>query len=106
MHCNHLISCINCAVTQNLCSVCREPIRIYMRVFIRVDRRVEGLDKFLLDTDYINDENGLCLVCREEEISVIFMPCRHVHACYKCAIKKNNCPLCLTYYFALLQVFL
>lgn len=106
LHCHHLISCINCAVTQNLCGICREPISVYMRVFIRVDHRIKGLNRYLFDMNFMNDEKGLCMVCRKEEISVVFLPCRHVNACYKCAIKKNRCPICFTSYFALLQVFL
>lgn len=53
-----------------------------------------------------NNKLVLCKICRKNEISVVYLKCRHVVSCYECAIIRNDCPVCHTYYFGLLQVYL
>jgi len=42
------------------------------------------------------DEQKMCVVCQDEEKSVLLLPCRHVCVCKGCARNSqlDNCPLC------------
>lgn len=35
-----------------------------------------------------------CKVCLQEELSVLFLPCRHLVSCTSCAAKVTTCPTC------------
>eukprot|EP00054_Salpingoeca_dolichothecata_P020787 m.131903 g.131903 ORF g.131903 m.131903 type:complete len:341 (-) comp23745_c0_seq8:37-1059(-) len=35
-----------------------------------------------------------CVICLDQERSVLFRPCRHLIACATCATKLANCPIC------------
>jgi len=38
---------------------------------------------------------GLCVICEDQIISHVAIPCGHLFACEKCSnIIKNKCPLC------------
>lgn len=41
----------------------------------------------------LEDEQA-CVVCSEEGKSVLFMPCRHLCTCERCAVKLSACPIC------------
>lgn len=105
LQCHHFVSCIQCAVTQNFCIICKLPISNILRVFLCMI-----LSKTEMDIDQLKLESNknfsatLCKVCYKNEISVVLLPCKHVHSCYKCATKRNDCPECKIKYFALLEV--
>src|SRR5258705_2338779 len=42
-----------------------------------------------------NNESGLCCICLEETVSVVFLPCRHMCGT-RCALKlrEKNCHIC------------
>jgi len=52
------------------------------------------------------DSRVLCKICRKNEMSVVYLKCRHIVCCYECAIMRNVCPVCHTFYFGLLRVYL
>jgi hypothetical protein len=43
-----------------------------------------------------HDDRVLCVVCMEEERSVLFLPCNHMCACGGCAAAacRGKCPAC------------
>lgn len=36
----------------------------------------------------------LCKICFEDELCIVFLPCRHIIACVDCAIALTDCPVC------------
>jgi len=36
----------------------------------------------------------ICKICMDAQCDAIYMPCHHVAACMKCAIRKHICPIC------------
>lgn len=106
LQCHHFVSCIQCAMTQNFCIICKLPINNILRVFL-----CTILSKTEMDIGELKLESKekigatLCKVCYKNEISVVLLPCKHVHSCYKCATKRNDCPECETKYFGLLEVY-
>ncbi|KAG5895153.1 hypothetical protein JTB14_007322 [Gonioctena quinquepunctata] len=38
----------------------------------------------------------LCKVRLEEDMKVVFMPCRHLACCEECSVKLDNCAECRT----------
>jgi hypothetical protein len=50
------------------------------------------------DDDTKNDENDgaslTCVICLDKKRRVVFMPCKHLCTCSKCAHECKNCPLC------------
>nr|XP_006115453.1 E3 ubiquitin-protein ligase XIAP [Pelodiscus sinensis]XP_006115454.1 E3 ubiquitin-protein ligase XIAP [Pelodiscus sinensis]XP_006115455.1 E3 ubiquitin-protein ligase XIAP [Pelodiscus sinensis] len=39
-------------------------------------------------------EEKLCKICMDKDISIVFIPCGHLVACKECAEALNKCPLC------------
>lgn len=37
---------------------------------------------------------GICLICQENVIDVIFMTCLHAYACINCAVRLQRCCFC------------
>lgn len=35
-----------------------------------------------------------CVICFENQIETVFLPCKHVHTCMKCALNLTNCCTC------------
>jgi len=35
-----------------------------------------------------------CVICNEDDRSILCLPCRHVATCEKCSLKSSTCPLC------------
>ena len=47
----------------------------------------------------------ICKVCMNSEISVVFLPCRHMITCKLCAANLSKCPICrFDIYFALTPI--
>ncbi|KAL1403876.1 hypothetical protein pipiens_019169, partial [Culex pipiens pipiens] len=38
-----------------------------------------------------------CVICMEETVQVIFLPCGHMCCCSGCHTEIRDCPMCLTY---------
>lgn len=47
-----------------------------------------------LDSEHLETSLETCIVCMDNECSVMFIPCRHLETCYVCAPKLKSCPLC------------
>ena len=43
---------------------------------------------------FIQAQRAECTVCLVEEVQVLFLPCRHLVTCGKCANRLNQCPTC------------
>ncbi|AXN91157.1 putative BIR domain-containing protein [Namao virus] len=39
-------------------------------------------------------ESKTCKICLDEEIKIVFMPCRHSVSCIKCSNLIGSCPMC------------
>lgn len=60
-----------------------------------------ALDKVVREKDTIKseqviDEGRVCVICHEEQKSVLFLPCRHLCVCRQCSDieQVTKCPLC------------
>ncbi|XP_067951450.1 E3 ubiquitin-protein ligase MIB2-like [Watersipora subatra] len=42
----------------------------------------------------VNASTALCIVCDEQDASVVFQPCRHRIACTECCVKMKKCLKC------------
>ena len=39
----------------------------------------------------------MCVICRNEIVSVVFLPCGHICCCADCSPAMKDCPLCKTF---------
>lgn len=39
-------------------------------------------------------EERMCKVCMDKDVSVVFVPCGHLVACGECALNLRLCPIC------------
>ena len=46
------------------------------------------------EIDEEKDDNLKCSICLDNNKCMLFLPCKHVSCCEKCAENLNNCPLC------------
>ena len=68
-----------------------------MEVFVEVQENVRGEDVFIIQsTSYPANDNLMeLLVCMDALRSVLFLPCRHLVCCEKCApMQEGQCPHC------------
>jgi len=101
--CNHVIACIECALTIKICCVCRQPINWVFRVFFSMNEQQQ------LPVHYLERQVYpiiRCQVCHVKDITAAFLPCRHIYACVKCAADKHECPVCTESVCATIQVYL
>lgn len=109
--CGHVIACVQCAMTLDLCAVCRQPFNMAMKVNIHLDetKDEDEDDQLPCSSSQCSDEPldpMLCKVCHKEEMEAAFIPCRHVYACVKCAADMHECPICSVAFCATIQVYL
>src|SRR5258705_7161883 len=64
-------------------------------------------DKDLEPSTNLNDESGLCCICLDETVGVVFLPCRHMCGT-RCALKltEKNCHICRAVIRYQIKVFL
>ncbi|PIA29197.1 hypothetical protein AQUCO_06100003v1 [Aquilegia coerulea] len=48
----------------------------------------------------------VCKACKVKEVSVLFLPCRHLCLCNDCEVSSKICPVCQTMKTACVQVFM
>ncbi|KAK3085257.1 hypothetical protein FSP39_000761 [Pinctada imbricata] len=41
-----------------------------------------------------DDDANTCVVCMDNPINTVFLPCRHSKCCRECASSLQLCPLC------------
>lgn len=46
------------------------------------------------DKKICNDDKFSCVICFENQIEAVFLPCRHVLTCMKCAVNLSQCCAC------------
>ena len=84
--CGHQVYCHKCAYEalekKECCVLCRFPI------------------EKILDGFHIDDEESRCIICRENPVDSIILPCGHIGFCSECLVKwfvdNNSCPFCRT----------
>ena len=47
----------------------------------------------LTNSEQTNDEN-LCIICCDQDRSLVFLPCGHLVSCGRCGIQFTTCPNC------------
>lgn len=108
--CGHAVACLQCAFTLEMCAICRYPFSKLIRVYICMDKKIDEDLKLVPCSSKMSSNNTLrsmlCKVCHKEEMAAIFIPCRHVYTCIKCAEEIDNCPICAENIFALIQLYL
>lgn len=66
----------------------------------------------ILDTEKLRAENEelkerlLCRVCKDNTVSVIFLPCAHMCTCSQCYLAMKECPICTCRVKAVVKAFL
>ena len=48
----------------------------------------------------------LCKICMDEEVGVLFLPCRHLVCCEDCGAAVKHCPICRTLIVGTVKPFL
>lgn len=62
--------------------------------------RLNVLHNVFVDVEQLQKENEslkekqLCKICMEEDVEVIFYPCRHLVCCASCGTGIRECPIC------------
>lgn len=92
--CGHTIACIQCALTIVQCAVCRHPFNKAMRVYLSTDKDPKLVPESSSKGSDNKLDSTLCKVCHKEDKVTVFIPCRHVYACAKCAEEMDECPVC------------
>jgi baculoviral IAP repeat-containing protein 7/8 len=96
--CGHTISCIQCSITCIQCAVCRDLSLKLMRVYLCKDIKRDEYLKLVPRNSEMSSNNiidsMMCKVCYKEGMTTVFIPCRHVYSCAKCAEQIDNCPIC------------
>ena len=60
----------------------------------RSKQELEEMLENLYTNLLIQAQRAECKVCFDEEVQVLFLPCKHLVTCEKCANHLNKCPTC------------
>ncbi|CAH1733060.1 putative inhibitor of apoptosis [Aphis gossypii] len=108
--CGHAITCIECALTCNYCSMCRMACTRLMRIHLCMNNENNENLKLEPCSSKISSDNELnpklCKVCRKEEMSTVLLPCRHVYTCIKCAEETSECLFCREDVYSFIKIYL
>jgi len=108
--CGHAVACIECALTLKQCAVCRYPFSKLIRIYLSMDKgnyedlKLQPCGSKMSSSNKLNPM--ICKTCHNEDMSAVFLPCRHVYNCIKCAEKMDECPICTENVFSFIQFFL
>lgn len=58
------------------------------------------------DGDEEEKENSLCKICMTNELSILFLPCKHLVCCKNCSVTLNHCCICRRVITGYLRVYL
>lgn len=89
--CGHTMACIQCALTIVQCAICKHPFNKAMRIYLSPEKDAKDSSTKCPDNKL---DSMLCKVCYKEDMVAVFIPCRHVYACVKCAEEIDECPVC------------
>ncbi|XP_026819889.1 putative inhibitor of apoptosis [Rhopalosiphum maidis] len=107
--CGHTISCIQCSITFIRCAVCRDLSFRLMRVYLCKDIKRYKYLKSVPSSAKMSSNNTmntmLCKVCHKEGMTTVFLPCRHVYSCGKCAEQIDKCLICREDVFSLVKLY-
>jgi Zinc finger, C3HC4 type (RING finger) len=59
-----------------------------------------------IPSDGLPESPNLCVVCMEEKVSILILPCAHLCVCPECAGSVGQCPLCRKPFKGYVRVFL
>ncbi|XP_076658047.1 death-associated inhibitor of apoptosis 1-like [Halictus rubicundus] len=59
-----------------------------------VKESIEDLSNAKTQNNKTIDDARMCKICYNEELGVLFLPCRHIVACVKCALGMTTCVIC------------
>ncbi|XP_050061464.1 putative inhibitor of apoptosis isoform X1 [Aphis gossypii] len=108
--CGHAIACIECALSFNYCSMCRMSCSRLIRIHLCVNKKndenlkLKPCSSKMSSGDELNPK--LCKVCLKEEMSTVFLPCRHVYTCVKCAEETSECLVCREDVYSFIKIYL
>lgn len=60
----------------------------------KVNERVPEDMKDLVQKNSEMKERTMCILCCEERVSIVFLPCGHLVSCAQCSPALKNCPVC------------
>lgn len=54
---------------------------------------------FLPDEDLLEklrklQQEKLCKICMDKDVSIVFIPCGHLVSCKECSVALTKCPIC------------
>jgi len=108
--CGHAIACIECALSFDYCSICRMSRSRLMRIHLCMNKENDENLKLELCSSKMSSGNELdpklCKVCCKEEMSTVFLPCRHVYTCVKCADETSECLVCRENVYSFIKIYL
>jgi len=108
--CGHAIACIECALSCDYCSMCRMACTRLMRIHLCMNKendenlKLEPCSSKMSSGNELNPK--LCKVCLKEEMSTVFLPCRHVYTCVKCAEETSECLVCREDVYSFIKIYL
>lgn len=83
---------------------CERLEKVLKTTLSRVEERKSSLIADAMNKT--SDEQKMCVVCIDEEKSVLLLPCRHVCVCKVCSRQLDTCPVCRAHIDDKINVFM
>ena len=83
---------------------CERLEKILKNSLMKIEERKSGLIADALNKT--SDEQKMCVVCIDQDKSVLLLPCRHVCVCKLCSRQLDTCPVCRTHIDDKINVFM
>ena len=87
------VECVLCHIVIDCNNLCLEDGQRHDPKCLTIDPTDSDFQDCDADPSDI-EEHKLCKVCYSREMSVVFMPCKHLICCERCASKLTECAYC------------
>ena len=85
-----------CIINGNDCRVSGKDCKVYGERNKVDGKRCEMIVPSIGPINNPNDIKLLCIICMDEQIECLFVPCMHIISCSSCGphYRKKSCPMC------------
>lgn len=89
-------------------SDCNKFVKMVKTNYIELERQKKEINELKLENKEYKEkiiEQNECIICIENKLQIVFVPCGHICSCVECSKRLNQCPICRKNIDSCLKIF-